>query len=198
MAGIRGTTILCVRRQGKIVMVGDGQVTYGSEILKHNARKVRTIQPGIIGGFAGATADAFTLFEKLEEKLEKHSQQVLRSCVELAKEWRSDKMLRKLEAMMIVASKDHILTLSGVGDVIEPTPLFEGKDDTVISIGSGSTVAKSAAQALLALDDSLGGELLSLHRPGGFDAETVAMMGMEIAAETCIYTNDQFIVERID
>jgi len=164
-----GTTILAVRKDGKIVIAGDGQVTFGNQVLKSNARKVRRLSDGkVIAGFAGATADAFTLFERLEAKLEKHPGQLTRACVELAKDWRTDRYLRRLEAMMAVADKDVSLILSGTGDVLEP-------EDGLIGIGSGGAFALAAARALA-------------DRPD-MTAEAIARKAMEIAAGICIYTN---------
>src|SRR5689334_1064459 len=141
---MHGTTILAVRKNGAVIIAGDGQVTLGNQIVKHNARKVRRLADGhVIGGFAGATADAFTLFERLEAKLEKHPGQLTRACVELAKDWRTDRFLRRLEAMMAVADKDVSLVLTGTGDVVEPV-------DQLIGIGSGGPFALAAARALMA------------------------------------------------
>jgi ATP-dependent HslUV protease subunit HslV len=172
-----GTTILCLRKAGEVVVIGDGQVTLGQTVLKANARKVRRLAGGaVIAGFAGATADAFTLFERLENKLEQYSGQLTRACVELAKDWRSDRYLRRLEAMMAVADKDVSLILSGTGDVLEP-------EDGIIGIGSGGGFALAAARALIGLD--------------GLDAETVARRAMAIAASICIYTNDKITLEKL-
>jgi ATP-dependent HslUV protease subunit HslV len=172
-----GTTILSVRKNGKVVIAGDGQVTLGHTVLKANARKVRRLGDGsIIGGFAGATADAFTLFERLEAKLEKHSGQLARACVELAKDWRTDKYLRKLEAMMAVADKDASFVITGNGDVLEP-------ENGLIGIGSGGTYALSAARALIDIEE--------------MSAEDVARKAMAIAGEICIYTNDNLTVEKL-
>jgi ATP-dependent HslUV protease subunit HslV len=172
-----GTTILAVRKNGKVVVAGDGQVTLGNQILKSNARKVRRLSDGkVIGGFAGATADAFTLFERLEAKLEKHPGQLMRACVELAKDWRTDRYLRRLEAMMAVADKDVSLILSGTGDVLEP-------EDGLIGIGSGGSFALAAARALA-------------DRPD-MDAEAIARKAMKIAADICIYTNNELVVETL-
>jgi ATP-dependent HslUV protease subunit HslV len=172
-----GTTILCLRKAGEVVVIGDGQVTLGQTVLKANARKVRRLAGGaVIAGFAGATADAFTLFERLENKLEQYSGQLTRACVELAKDWRSDRYLRRLEAMMAVADKDVSLILSGTGDVLEP-------EDGIIGIGSGGGYALAAARALIGLD--------------GLDAETVARRAMAIAASICIYTNDKITLEKL-
>jgi len=173
----RGTTILCVRKDKEVVIAGDGQVTLGNTVLKSNAKKVRRLYNNlIIAGFAGATADAFTLFERLEGKLEKYSGQLTRSCVELAKDWRTDKYLRKLEAMMIVADKETTLLLSGNGDVLEP-------ECGIVGIGSGGTYALAAAKALYDIKES--------------SAEDIAMKSMKIASEICIYTNNNIIMEKI-
>src|SRR5262245_15436962 len=173
-----GTTILAVRKNGKVVVAGDGQVTLGNQVLKSNARKVRRLSDGkVIAGFAGATADAFTLFERLEAKLEKHPGQLMRACVELAKDWRTDRYLRRLEAMMAVADKDVSLILSGTGDVLEP-------EDGLIGIGSGGGFALAAARALI-------------DQPG-LDAEEIARRAMAIAAGICIYTNDKITLEKLE
>src|ERR1700678_3247496 len=173
-----GTTILCVRRDGKVTMAGDGQVSLGQTIVKGNARKVRRIGPGgsVIAGFAGATADAFTLLERLESKLERFPNQLERACVELAKDWRTDRYLRRLEAMMAVADKDRSFTLTGTGDVLEP-------EDGVIGIGSGGNYALSAAGAVLAWD--------------GLSGEETPRRAMKIAADICVYTNNNVILETI-
>jgi ATP-dependent HslUV protease subunit HslV len=172
-----GTTIIGIRKNGKAVIAGDGQVSMGQTIMKPNARKVRRLGDGsVIGGFAGATADAFTLFERLEGKLERHSGQLMRAAVELAKDWRTDKYLRNLEAMMIVADKDVTLILTGNGDVLEPV-------DGVAAIGSGGNFALAAARALLEYEA---------------DAETIARKAMKIAADVCVYTNDQLTIETLD
>jgi ATP-dependent HslUV protease, peptidase subunit HslV len=172
-----GTTILGVRKGGTVVVAGDGQVSLGQTVIKSNARKVRRLGDGsVIGGFAGATADAFTLFERLEQKLERHPGQLQRACVELAKDWRTDRYLRRLEAMMIVADKAVTLVLTGTGDVLEPT-------DNVVGIGSGGNYALAAALALKDTDT---------------DAETIARKAMQIAADICVYTNTNLTVERID
>ena len=176
--GWHGTTILCVRRDGQVAMAGDGQVTLGQTVIKGNARKVRRIGPNgaILSGFAGATADAFTLLERLEGKLERYPNQLERACVELAKDWRTDRYLRRLEAMMAVADDTRSFTLTGNGDVLEP-------EDGVIAIGSGGNYALSAARALMTVD--------------GLDAEEVARRSMKIAAEICVYTNHMVIVETL-
>ncbi len=158
-------------------MVGDGQVTFGQTVMKSNARKVRPLGDGsVIAGFAGATADAFTLFERLESKLDEHAGQLTRACVELAKDWRTDRYLRRLEAMMAVADKDVSLVLSGTGDVLEP-------EDGLIGIGSGGAYALAAARALMEID--------------GMDAEAIARKAMEIAAGICIYTNENVTMESL-
>jgi ATP-dependent HslUV protease subunit HslV len=176
--GWHGTTILCVRRGLQVAMAGDGQVTLGQTVIKGNARKVRRIGPGnsILAGFAGATADAFTLLERLEAKLERFPGQLERACVELAKDWRTDRYLRRLEAMMAVADRDRSFTLTGNGDVLEP-------EDGVIAIGSGGNYALAAARALLEVAD--------------LTAEDVARRAMKIAGDICVYTNHSVIVETI-
>ncbi|MDP3016695.1 MAG: ATP-dependent protease subunit HslV [Deltaproteobacteria bacterium] len=177
MVNIKGTTILCVRHKGKVVMAGDGQVTLEHTVMKHTARKVRRIyQDRVLAGFAGATADAFTLFAKFEEKLEQYNGNLLRAAVELAKDWRTDRILRRLEALLIIADKDHSLVISGNGDVIEP-------DDGVIAIGSGGPYAQAAAKALIQFS--------------GLDARAIAEEAMKIAASICIYTNDRIILEEL-
>ena len=176
--GWHGTTILCVRRGGRVAMAGDGQVSLGNTVVKGNARKVRRIGAGgaVLAGFAGATADAFTLLERLEAKLERFPNQLERACVELAKDWRTDRYLRRLEAMMAVADASHSYTLTGNGDVLEP-------EDGVIAIGSGGNFALAAARALMTVD--------------GLDAEEVARRAMRIAADICVYTNGNVILETI-
>src|SRR4030043_1618917 len=177
MVNIKGTTILCVRHKGKVVMAGDGQVTLEHSIMKHTAGKVRKIyQDRVLAGFAGATADAFTLFAKFEEKLEQYNGNLLRGAVELAKDWRTDRILRRLEALLIVADTEHTLILSGNGDVIEP-------DDSVTAIGSGGPYAHAAAKALTEFSN--------------LDAKAIAVEAMKIAASICIYTNNQIIVEEL-
>jgi ATP-dependent HslUV protease subunit HslV len=172
-----GTTILSVRKNGRVVIAGDGQVSLGSTVIKANARKVRRLGDGaVITGFAGATADAFTLLERLEEKLEQYRGQLMRAAVEMAKDWRTDRYLRRLEAMMAVADKDISLVLTGTGDVLEP-------EDGLIGIGSGGNYALAAARALFDRDD--------------MDAEAIARKAMAVAADICIYTNDRVIVESI-
>ena len=169
-----GTTVLCVRKGGRVVIAGDGQVSLGATIIKSNARKVRTLGKGdVIGGFAGATADAFTLFERLEGKLEQYRGQLTRAAVELAKDWRTDRYLRRLEAMMAVADKDVSLVLTGTGDVLEP-------ENGVMGIGSGGNYALSAARALL---------------DGPLDAEAIVRKSLDIAADICVYTNRNVTVE---
>ena len=171
-----GTTILALRKDGKTVIAGDGQVSMGQTIVKGNARKVRSLAGGkVIAGFAGATADAFTLIERLEAKLEQYPEQLLRACVDLAKDWRTDRYLRRLEAMLLVADKDHILTVTGLGDVLEP-------QFAVAAIGSGGNYALAAARALIDSD---------------LDAETIARRAMGIAAEICVYTNGSLTVETL-
>ncbi|MCF8104846.1 MAG: ATP-dependent protease subunit HslV [Desulfohalobiaceae bacterium] len=175
---IYGTTILAVKDETGITMAGDGQVTMGqSVVLKHTAKKVRLMHKDrVLAGFAGATADAFTLFERFESKLEEYGGQLLRSSVELAKEWRTDKYLRRLEAMLIVADSSTILVLSGTGDVIEP-------DDGIIGIGSGGPYAQAAAKAL--------------RRHSDLPAAEIAAKAMAIASEMCVYTNDQFVINTL-
>jgi ATP-dependent HslUV protease subunit HslV len=169
-----GTTILAVRKDGRTVVAGDGQVSMGQTIVKGTAKKVRKLAGGrVIAGFAGSTADAFTLIERLEAKLEQYPEQLARACVDLAKDWRTDRYLRRLEAMLIVADKDQIFTVTGVGDVLEP-------EHGVAAIGSGGNFALAAARALAETD---------------LDAETVARRAMGIAAEICVYTNGELTVE---
>lgn len=171
------TTICSVRKDGKVVIAGDGQVSVGDTVMKANARKVRHLAGGkVIAGFAGATADAFTLFERLEAKLERHPGQLARACVELAKDWRTDKYLRQLQAMMIVVDGDTSLVVTGNGDVLEP-------EHGVVAIGSGGNYALAAARALYDQDLS---------------AEDIARKAMKIAADICVYTNDNVIVEQMD
>jgi len=174
---IYGTTIVTVRKNGKVVIAGDGQVSLGNTVMKGNARKVRRIGKGnVIAGFAGATADAFTLLERLEAKLEQYPDQLMRASVELAKDWRTDRYLRRLEAMMLVADSKVTLTLTGTGDVLEP-------EHGVMAIGSGGNYALAAARALIDTDKS---------------AEEIARKAMEIAADICIYTNHNILVESLD
>lgn len=176
-AAWRGTTILSVRKADSVIIAGDGQVSMGDTVVKSSARKVRRLGDGsVIGGFAGATADAFTLFERLESKLEQYPTQLTRACVELAKDWRTDRYLRRLEAMMAVADGKVSLILSGTGDVLEP-------DDGLIGIGSGGNYALAAARALMDRDD--------------MNAEEIARQAMQIAADICIYTNDQIVIETL-
>ena len=171
-----GTTIVSVRKKNEVVIAGDGQVTLGDTVIKSNARKVRTLASGkVITGFAGATADAFTLFERLESKLEKSSNNLMRACVDMAKDWRTDRYLRRLEAMMIVADKESSLILSGNGDVLE-------HKDGLMAIGSRGNFALAAARALFNTK---------------LDAEAIAKQSLEIAAELCIYTNNNIISEKI-
>ena len=171
-----GTTILTIRKDGRVVIAGDGQVSIGATIIKANARKVRSLGKGdVIGGFAGATADAFTLFERLETKIEQYPGQLTRACVELAKDWRTDRYLRRLEAMMIVADRETTLVLTGTGDVLEP-------EDDVMGIGSGGNYALAAARALC--DQPL-------------NAEEIARKAMAIAAEICVYTNINLVLESL-
>lgn len=179
--GWHGTTILCIRHNGQVAMAGDGQVTLGQTVIKGNARKVRRIGGGpgggvVLAGFAGATADAFTLLERLEAKLERFPNQLERACVELAKDWRTDRYLRRLEAMMAVADKDHSYTLTGNGDVLEP-------EDGVIAIGSGGNYALAAARALITVPD--------------LTAEEIARRAMQIAGDICVYTNYNVTVENL-
>jgi ATP-dependent HslUV protease subunit HslV len=172
-----GTTILAVRKGDTVVIAGDGQVTLGQTVIKSNARKVRRLgDGGVIAGFAGATADAFALFERLEARLEQYPGQLARACVELAKEWRTDRYLRRLEAMMAVADCETSLVLTGTGDVLEP-------EDGLIGIGSGGTFALAAARALMTVE--------------GLEAEDIARRSMEIAAGICVYTNTSLVVERL-
>ncbi|GHC74482.1 ATP-dependent protease subunit HslV [Limoniibacter endophyticus] len=174
---MHATTIVTVRKGGKVVIAGDGQVSLGPTIMKGNARKVRRIGKGnVIAGFAGATADAFTLLERLEAKLEQYPDQLMRASVELAKDWRTDRYLRRLEAMMLVADKNVTLALTGNGDVLEP-------EDGVMAIGSGGNYALSAARALIDTDRN---------------AEEIARKAMEIANQICVYTNANFTIETLD
>jgi ATP-dependent HslUV protease, peptidase subunit HslV len=171
------TTILTVRKGGRVVIAGDGQVSLGATVIKANAKKVRKLGKGdVIGGFAGATADAFTLFERLESKLEQYPGQLTRACVELAKDWRTDRYLRRLEAMMIVADREKTLVLTGTGDVLEP-------EGGLMGIGSGGQYALAAAKALI--DTQIG-------------AEAIARKAMAIAAEICVYTNTNIIIESLE
>jgi ATP-dependent HslUV protease subunit HslV len=173
----RGTTILTVRKGGKVVIGGDGQVSLGQTVIKGNPRKVRPLSGGqVIAGFAGATADAFTLFERLEGKLEQYPGQLMRACVEMAKDWRTDRYLRRLEAMMIVADPQISLVLTGTGDVLEP-------ENDVMGIGSGGNYALAAARALIDTD---------------LDAEEIVRRSMAVAAEICVYTNTNLTIETLD
>jgi ATP-dependent HslUV protease, peptidase subunit HslV len=176
-ATFHGTTILSVRKGKQVAIGGDGQVTFGQTVVKANARKVRRLGGGdVIGGFAGATADALTLFDRLEAKLEQHKGQLARACVELAKDWRTDRYLRRLDAMMLVADKDVTLLLAGTGDVLEP-------DAGVAGIGSGGPYALAAARALI---------------EGDLDAEAIVRKSLDIAADICIYTNRNVVVETVN
>ncbi|MGF1610621.1 MAG: ATP-dependent protease subunit HslV [Kiloniellales bacterium] len=172
-----GTTILSVRKGGLAVVAGDGQVSFGNTVIKSNAKKVRRLGKGsVVAGFAGATADAMTLFERLEAKLETYPDQLTRACVELAKDWRTDRYLRRLEAMMAVIDRQASLVLTGTGDVLEP-------EDGLIGIGSGGSYALAAARALIDRDD--------------MDAETIARKALHIAAGICVYTNDSIVLESV-
>ena len=174
---IRSTTVLCVRRDGKVVMAGDGQVTMGDSVVKHTARKIRRLyQDKVVAGFAGSTADAFSLFSRFEAKLEQYHGNLGRACVELAKEWRTDKALRHLEALLLVCDREQTFLISGAGDVIEP-------DEGVAAIGSGGPYALSAARALL--------------KHSQLPARQIAEEAMQIAGRTCIYTNDQITYEEL-
>lgn len=174
---IRSTTIIAVRHKDQVALAGDGQVSFGNTVLKHQARKVRRLyHDRVITGFAGATADAFTLYDKLEQKLEQYSGNLLRASVELAKDWRTDKFLRRLEAMLIAVDREHSLLLSGTGDVIEA-------DQGILAIGSGGPYAQAAAMALIKHSD--------------LDAEGICRAAMEIAANICVFTNNSIIVEKI-
>jgi ATP-dependent HslUV protease subunit HslV len=177
MKTIRSTTILAIRHKGEVVMAGDGQVTLGQTVIKHQARKVRRLyHDKVITGFAGSTADAFTLYDRLEQKLEQYNGNLMRSSVELAKDWRTDKLLRRLEAMLIAVDDKSSLLLSGSGDVIE-------SDDGILAIGSGGPFAQAAATALVTHSD--------------LDAETIVKEAMNIAASICVYTNHNLVVEKI-
>ncbi|WP_431282593.1 ATP-dependent protease subunit HslV [Humitalea sp. 24SJ18S-53] len=176
--GWHGTTILCVRKDGRVTMAGDGQVSIGQTVVKNNARKVRRIAQGrVLAGFAGATADAFTLLERLEAKLERFPDQLERAAVELAKDWRTDRYLRRLEALLAVADNKRSLLITGQGDVLEP-------EDAIIGIGSGGNFALAAARALLPVE--------------GLDATEIAERSMRIAADICVYTNGRFILETLE
>ncbi len=171
------TTIIAVRHRGKVAMAGDGQVTLGNTVMKHGAKKVRRLyKDQVLAGFAGATADAFTLFERFERKLEEYRGNLTRAAVELAKDWRTDRMLRRLEALLVVADRETTLTLSGTGDIIEP-------DDGVTAIGSGGPYALAAARALI--------------KYSNLDAKAIVQEAMQLASEICIYTNNQIIVEEL-
>ncbi len=173
-----GTTILCVRKNGKVAIGGDGQVTLGNTVLKHNAKKIRTMYNGnVLAGFAGATADAFTLFEKFEEKIETYRGNITRAAVELAKEWRTDKILRRLEALLVVADREHSFIISGTGDVLEP-------EDGIAAIGSGGPYAHAAAKALL--------------EHAGQEPVKIVEEAMKITARICIYTNDSILIEELN
>lgn len=172
---MRGTTVLALHRDGKVAMGGDGQVTLGETVIKHTARKVRTLHQGkVLAGFAGSTADAFTLFERFEKKLDEFSGNLSRAAVELAKDWRTDRILRRLEALMAVCDKDNLFLISGTGDVLEP-------DDGILAIGSGGAYARAAANALLDNTD--------------LSAAQVVTEALKIAARICIYSNDEITVE---
>ena len=174
---IRATTILALRRGGRVVVAGDGQVSLGNTVMKHGARKVRRLHGGaVLAGFAGDSADAFTLFDKFEKQLEQHNGNLRRAAVELAKDWRTDRVLRRLEALLIAADREAVLVLSGSGDIIEP-------DDEVIAIGSGGNYALAAARALM--------------QHTTLDARTIAEAAMHIAASICVYTNDRIVIEEL-
>lgn len=171
------TTILCVRRDGKVAIAGDGQVTMGSTVLKHNAKKIRTLYDNrLVAGFSGATADAFTLFERFESKIESYRGNIKRAAVELAKDWRTDKVLRRLEALLIIADKEHTFIISGTGDVIEP-------EDGIAAIGSGGAFAQAAAKALF--DNT------------NLSVREIVEKSMKIASDICIYTNDNLTIEEL-
>ncbi|MCD6419254.1 MAG: ATP-dependent protease subunit HslV [Synergistetes bacterium] len=173
----RGTTVIALKHRGKSVMGGDGQVTFGDTILKSGAKKVRKIFDGrVVAGFAGSTADAFTLFDRFESKLQKYQGNLMRASVELAKDWRTDKILRRLEALLIVMDKDHMFIISGSGDVVEP-------EEGVAAIGSGGNYALSAAKALL--------------RHSNLSAEEIVRESLRIASEICVYTNEKFVIESL-
>ncbi len=174
---IRSTTIISVRHKGEAVVAGDGQVSLGNTVMKHKARKVRRLYNNkVVCGFAGATADAFTLSDRLEQKLEQYSGNLTRAAVELAKDWRTDKMLRRLEAMLIAADEEHSFLLTGTGDVIE-------SDDGILAIGSGGPYAQAAAQALV--------------RHSALDAENICLEALKIAGSICVFTNQNFVVEKV-
>ena len=171
------TAIVCVKKEGKTAIGGDGQVSFGQTVMKHKANKIRTMRDGkVLAGFAGSTADAFTLFEKFEAKLDQYRGNLARAAVELAKDWRTDKILRRLEALLIVADKEKILTISGNGDVIEP-------DDEITAVGSGGAYALAAGRALL--------------RNSKLGAKEIVKNALQIASEICIYTNDSFTIEEL-
>ncbi len=175
---IYGTTVLAIRHNGHVVLAGDGQVTMGNTVVKHQARKIRKLYNGkVLTGFAGATADAFTLFEKLEQKIEQYKGNLVRAAVELAKEWRTDKILRRLEALLIAVDQKNSLLISGSGDVIEP-------DDNILAIGSGGPYALAAARALVTHSN--------------LSAREIAVISMKIAASICIYTNENITVEALE
>lgn len=174
---VRSTTILCVRRDGQVAMAGDGQVTFGQTVMKHNAKKIRRIyNDSILAGFAGATADAFTLVERFEGKLEQYHGNLTRAAVELAKDWRTDRILRRLEAFLAVADREHSLMITGTGDVVEP-------EDGIMAIGSGGPYALAAARALIDASP--------------LDARAIVQRSMAIAADICIYTNREVIIEEL-
>jgi ATP-dependent HslUV protease, peptidase subunit HslV len=174
---MKSTTIICVRHKGKVAVAGDGQVTLQNTVMKHSAKKVRRLyQNKCLAGFAGATADAFTLIERFEKKLEQYNGNITRASVELAKDWRTDRLLRRLEALLIVADEEHTFVLSGTGDVIEP-------DDGIAAIGSGGSFAQAAAKALVKHSD--------------LSAAEIAKEAMAIASQICIYTNDQIVIEEL-
>ena len=181
MPSWHGTTILAVRKNGKTTIAGDGQVSLGPTIVKGNARKVRRLAGGkVLAGFAGATADAFTLIERLEAKLEQYPDQLARACVDLAKDWRTDRYLRRLEAMLLVADKDQIFTVTGMGDVLEP-------EHAVAAIGSGGSYAPAAARALMSIEGA----------DFDLDSEEIARRAMKIAGDICVYTNGSLTVETL-
>jgi ATP-dependent HslUV protease subunit HslV len=174
---MHGTTILCVRHKGKVVMAGDGQVSLGNTVVKHTARKLRRLAQGrVLAGFAGSTADGLTLCEKLEKKLDEYNNNLRRAAVELARDWRADRMLRRLEALMAVADRDSLLLISGSGDVIEP-------DDGLVAIGSGGNFALAAARVLVKHSD--------------LDARAIAQEALHTAADICVFTNDQIVIEEL-
>ncbi len=181
MAPMRSTTIVAVRRRGQVAMAGDGQVTLGETVIKHSARKIRRLyHDRVLAGFAGSVADALALFQRFEEKLEEFRGDLKRAAVELARDWRTDRVLRRLEALMIVADADSLLLITGAGEVIEPD---EDKDGSVLAIGSGGPYAAAAAKALLRFTE--------------LDAETIAREALRIAASLCVYTNENIVVEAL-